>query len=125
MRAEWTHALMAHFSDSLGVDSTYNSRSSSHWMQSPSPRQTAGYGIRMVRQLNRAYPTPLTDVFPTEDGGRGRPGPTDDVAESHCATCHQGAYRPLLGAPMAPDDPSLPWSDPSPQAAADHGEDGA
>ena len=34
-------------------------------------------------------------------------GPTGDVAKVNCATCHQGAYKPLYGAPMAKDYPEL------------------
>jgi photosynthetic reaction center cytochrome c subunit len=34
-------------------------------------------------------------------------GPLGDVAKLNCATCHQGAYKPLNGAPMAKDFPEL------------------
>jgi photosynthetic reaction center cytochrome c subunit len=30
-----------------------------------------------------------------------------DVPKLNCATCHQGAYKPLNGAPMAKDFPEL------------------
>jgi photosynthetic reaction center cytochrome c subunit len=30
-----------------------------------------------------------------------------DVLKVNCATCHQGANKPLLGAPMARDYPEL------------------
>jgi photosynthetic reaction center cytochrome c subunit len=30
-----------------------------------------------------------------------------DVAKLNCATCHQGAYKPLNGAQMAKDFPEL------------------
>jgi photosynthetic reaction center cytochrome c subunit len=34
-------------------------------------------------------------------------GPAGDVGKVNCATCHQGAYKPLFGAPMAKDFPEL------------------
>jgi photosynthetic reaction center cytochrome c subunit len=37
-------------------------------------------------------------VFPQE-----RLGPLGDVAKINCATCHQGAYKPLYGASMLKD----------------------
>jgi photosynthetic reaction center cytochrome c subunit len=63
---------------------------------------TAWQGIRMARSLNRDYMVPLTDTFPAH-----RHGPTGDVAKLNCATCHQGAHKPLYGAPMAKDYPEL------------------
>ena len=63
---------------------------------------TAWYGIRMARDLNLAYMEPLTDTFPAH-----RKGETGDVAKVNCATCHQGAYKPLNGAKMAKDFPEL------------------
>ena len=44
----------------------------------------------MVRDLNKDYLEPLTDVFPAN-----RLGPTGDVAKVNCATCHQGVDKPL------------------------------
>jgi len=45
---------------------------------------------------------PLTSTFPDH-----RKGETGDVAKLNCATCHQGAYKPLNGAPMAKEFPEL------------------
>ena len=56
----------------------------------------------MARDLNLTYLEPLTEVFPDH-----RKGPTGDVAKLNCATCHQGAYKPLNGSPMAKDFPEL------------------
>jgi photosynthetic reaction center cytochrome c subunit len=56
----------------------------------------------MARQLNQNFMTPLTDTFPAH-----RLGPGGDVARVNCATCHQGAYKPLYGAAMAKDYPAL------------------
>jgi photosynthetic reaction center cytochrome c subunit len=50
-------------------------------------------------------------VFPAD-----QLGPTGDVAKVYCATCHQGAYKPLLGVSMAKDYPEL--QGPSPDAVA-------
>jgi photosynthetic reaction center cytochrome c subunit len=103
-QAEFTYGLMVHMSDSLGVNCTYchNSRSFGDWSQSPPQRVTAWHGIRMVRDLNVDYMEDLTAVFPVE-----RRGVTGDVAKVNCATCHQGAYKPLYGAEMAKHHPEL------------------
>jgi len=103
-QAEWTYGLMTHMSNSLGVNCTYchNSRSFSSWENSPPQRVTAYYGIRMARDLNNAYMLPLTDTFP--DNRKGAKG---DVAKISCATCHQGAYKPLYGYSMLNSHPEL------------------
>ncbi len=94
-QTDQTYALMAHFAHSLGVGCTYchNSRDFSSWDQGTPARQTAWYGIVMVRDLNNRYMVPLTGTFP-----RASLGPTGDVAKINCGTCHQGAYQPLYGA---------------------------
>jgi len=99
-QAEWTFALMTHMSQGLGVNCTYchNSRAFNDWSQSPPQRAVAWHGIRMARALNNAFMVPLTDVFPAS-----RKGPLGDVAKLNCATCHQGAYKPLYGASMLKD----------------------
>jgi len=103
-QAEWTYGLMTHMSTALGVNCTYchNTQSFQDWQNSPPQRTTAWHGIRMARDLNLNYMVPLTDVFPTE-----RKGVLGDVAKLNCATCHQGAYKPLNGAAMAKDFPEL------------------
>ena len=103
-QAEHTYGLMMHISKSLGVNCTYchNTRSFAEWNASPPQRATAWYGLRMVGDLNSAYMTPLTIAFPAN-----RLGPTGDVAKTNCATCHQGAYKPLYGASMLKDYPEL------------------
>lgn len=65
-------------------------------------RQFERRGIRMARDLNNEYMNPLTDTFPAH-----RKGELGDVAKVNCATCHQGAYKPLYGAQMAKDFPEL------------------
>lgn len=112
-QAEWTYGLMMHMSNSLGVNCTYchNSRSVAMWSQSPTTRAKAWYGIRMVRNLNQAYLNPLQSEYPDK-----RLGPTGDAPKANCMTCHQGAYKPLLGAPMIEDFPSL--AAPGPQVGA-------
>jgi photosynthetic reaction center cytochrome c subunit len=103
-QTEATFGLMVHMSTSLGVNCTFchNTRSHAEWAQSPIQRTTAYYGIRMARDLNVAYMTPLTSTFPAE-----RLGPTGDVAKVSCATCHQGLNKPLKGAPLLKDHPAL------------------
>jgi len=99
-QAEWTFALMTHMSQGLGVNCTYchNSRAFNDWSQSPPQRAVAWHGIRMARALNNEFMVPLTEVFPAH-----RKGPLGDVAKLNCATCHQGAYKPLYGASMLKD----------------------
>jgi len=103
-QAEWTYGLMVHMSDSLGVNCTYchNSRSFGEWGTSAPQRATAWYGIRMVRDLNNQYLTPLTGVFPPNRLGAGGDGP-----KLNCATCHEGAYKPLYGQSMVGAHPEL------------------
>ena len=114
-QAEFTYGLMMHMSDSLGVNCTYchNTRSMAEWEGSPPQRATAWYGIRMARSMNNDYMEPLTEVFPAH-----RKGPLGDVAKINCATCHQGAYKPLFGASMAKDHPELGGVRPGGAAAA-------
>lgn len=104
-QAEFTYGLMNHMSTSLGVNCTYchNTRSFSTWEGESTPkRATAWYGIRMARELNVNYMEPLTPVYPPH-----RLGPTGDAGKANCATCHQGAFKPLYGAAMAKDYPAL------------------
>jgi photosynthetic reaction center cytochrome c subunit len=96
-QAEWTYSLMNHISKSLGVNCTFchNTQSFLAWNDK---RVTAWHGIRMARDLNGDYLTPLTKTFPAE-----RLGPTGDVAKVNCGTCHQGVNKPLGGLAMAKD----------------------
>jgi len=106
-QTEATYSLMTHMSQSLGVNCTHchNSRSFSSWDQSPPQRATAWHGIRMVRSINSAYLDPLSGTFPEVPAGRL--GPMKDAAKVNCATCHQGAFKPLYGASMAEHYPAL------------------
>ncbi|MEM7677439.1 MAG: photosynthetic reaction center cytochrome PufC [Myxococcota bacterium] len=103
-QTEWTYGLMIHMSNSLNVNCTYchNSRAFAEWKQSPPARTTAWYGIRMVRDINGAYTKPLLQYYP-----ENRKGPMGDAPKANCKTCHQGAYKPLLGAQMVKDYPGL------------------
>ena len=56
----------------------------------------------MGRNLNTAYLDPLKSVFPET-----RLGPEGDAPKLYCATCHQGASKPLLGVSLAKDWPEL------------------
>src|SRR5262249_25018602 len=114
-QAEWTYALMIHFSTALGVNCTHchNSRSFFAWEASPPARAQAWYGIRMARDLNKAYLEPLSDTFPPERHGIASDGP-----KLNCATCHQGAYKPLLGVSMLADYAVLAEAKPQPPRTA-------
>ena len=110
---------MMHFSTALGVNCTFchNTRSFAAWDQSTPQRANAWYGIRMVRDLNNNYLDPLKSTLPPV-----RWGPLGDGPKVSCTTCHQGAYKPLLGASMLPDYPefavaSLPPAAPAPDDA--------
>lgn len=110
--AEWTYGLMMHFSNALGVNCTYchSSRAFKMWNQSPPTRATAWYGIRMVRNVNNEYLLGLQDQLKSAraDGqvvnGLSAEG---EIPKQNCMTCHQGVYKPLLGARMLEDYPSL------------------
>jgi photosynthetic reaction center cytochrome c subunit len=103
-QAEQTYGLMMHFTQALGVNCTYchNSRSFFDWDQSSPQRAVAWYGIRMVRDLNSHYLEPLDHTFPVT-----RRGPEGDAPKLNCATCHQGAFKPLNGVSMLKDYPEL------------------
>jgi photosynthetic reaction center cytochrome c subunit len=103
-QTEWTYGLMMHFSDSLGVNCTHchNSRSFFAWDQSPPERTKAWHAIRQVREMNNVFIDSTADILPDY-----RKGPFGDPLKVNCATCHQGAYRPLYGASMLQDYPSL------------------
>lgn len=111
-QAEWSYGLMMHISGALGVNCTHchNTRSMAAWGASPPARAQAWYGIRMARALNKDYLEPLGSIFPAE-----RLGPTGDAPKLNCATCHQGAYRPLLGQSMLKDYMVLAEAKPQPQ----------
>jgi photosynthetic reaction center cytochrome c subunit len=106
--AEWTYGLMMYMTDSLGVNCTYchNSRSFYSW-EKPT-RVKAWYAIRHVRSLNRDFIWPLNEILPVS-----RKGPLGDPKRIACETCHQGAYKPLYGAPMLKDYPGLQGPSPS------------
>ena len=97
---EKTYALMIHMSEGLGVNCTFchNSRSFGNWSQSTPQRTSAWHGIRMVRDLNQSFLTPLQSTYPAN-----RLGPHGDAPKAYCSTCHQGIAKPLNGAQMLKD----------------------
>ena len=103
-QTEATYGLMIHMSEALGVNCTlcHNSRSFAEWDQSTPQRTTAWYGLNMVKDLNAKYLDPLQPVFPAN-----RLGPLGDVKKTNCATCHNGVQKPLYGANMLKDYPTL------------------
>ncbi len=103
-QTEGTYSLMMHMSTALGVNCTYchNTRAFSNWSQSTPQRVNAWYGIRMVRDVNVNFLESLNGVFPAN-----RLGPHGDVPKVDCTTCHQGAFKPLLGASMIETYPEL------------------
>jgi photosynthetic reaction center cytochrome c subunit len=103
-QTEGTYALMMHMSQALDVNCTYchNTRAFTAWDQSSAARVSAWYGIRMVADLNVDYLEPLGPQYPEV-----RLGPTGDAPKANCTTCHRGAFKPLYGASMLDDYPSL------------------
>ena len=71
------------------------------WVLKPQ-RVVAWHGLAMLRELNANYLDPLKPVYPAN-----RLGPLGDSPKANCATCHQGASKPLLGQSMAKDFPEL------------------
>ncbi len=109
---EKTYGLMMHTSQALGVNCTFchNSQSFAAWNRSRAQRAQAWYGIRMVRDANNSYITPLASVFPAN-----RKGPMGDPYKVNCTTCHQGVNKPLGGVSMTDQ---APWLIQAPAAAA-------
>ncbi len=114
-QTEWTYALMMNMSQALGVNCTFchNTRSFASWDASTPQRETAWYGIRMVRDLNKDYLDPLGPTLPPI-----RHGPLGDGPKVDCATCHNGVYKPLYGVSLLKDYPALAAPAPAPAAAA-------
>lgn len=110
---ESTYATMMHMSQALGVNCTFchNTQAFRAWDQSRPQRATAWYGIRMARDINNNYITPLTSVFPAN-----RLGPHGDPYKANCQTCHQGQNKPMGGVSMLQDYPVL--RGPAPAAAS-------
>jgi len=104
-QAEQTYGLMMHMSSALGVNCTFchNSQNFGEWSHSRVQKQTAWYGIRMVRDLNNTCLNPLQPVFPPHRLGAAM----GDAPKVNCATCHNGVYKPLFGEPMARNFPAL------------------
>ena len=100
---EHTYGLMMHMSESLGVNCTHchNSRAFTDWNQSPQQRVNAYYAIRHVRELNGII-NGIAGILP-----ENRKGPQNDPYKVTCKTCHQGVNKPLFGANMLKDYPSL------------------
>ena len=114
-QAEWTYALMIAMSKGLGVNCTYchNMQNFQSWSQSTPQRVTAWYGIRLVRDINNNFLNPLTPLYANVPE---RKGPAGDLPKAFCATCHQGAFKPLYGSAMLKDYPEL--AGPSPEKSA-------
>lgn len=121
-QAEWTYGLMMHMSTGLGVNCTYchNSRAFGNWAQSPPQRATAWHGIQMVRAINKLHLEPASKLLPAS-----RLGPEGGPPKANCATCHHGAFKPLLGMSMLGDFPSLvkPGPPPGEEEAKDETEE--
>ncbi|MBC2668512.1 photosynthetic reaction center cytochrome PufC [Novosphingobium piscinae] len=114
MSTENSYAIMMHTSQALGVNCTFchNSQSFQDWSISTPQRAKAWYGIRMVRETNGQYITPLATVFPAK-----RKGTEGDPFKVNCTTCHQGKNKPMGGAQMAKDYHAL-WGETTPAVMA-------
>jgi photosynthetic reaction center cytochrome c subunit len=103
-KTEQTYSYMMHFSNSLGVGCTYchNTQAFGSWELSPPARMQAFHATYMLREANNDYLNPLLGEYPNN-----RLGPTGDAPKANCKTCHQGVNKPLYGAEMLADYPSL------------------
>jgi photosynthetic reaction center cytochrome c subunit len=101
-------------SQSLGVNCTFchNTRSFFDWSQSSPRRVLAWHGIRMVRDLNMTYLDQVKGLLPAD-----RLGPNGAGPRVNCATCHQGAHKPLLGVNLVKTFPELQGGGTAPPAA--------
>jgi photosynthetic reaction center cytochrome c subunit len=104
-RTEHTYGLMMHFASSLGVNCTYCHNSRNFQGYEIPQKATSWYGIRMVRALNTGYLNPLRSAY--VDQASNRLGVNGDAPKLNCATCHQGAYKPLNGVSMVKAYPEL------------------
>jgi photosynthetic reaction center cytochrome c subunit len=104
-----TFSLMQHFSNALGVNCTYchNTRAFAELDQATPQWSTAQIGRAMVQDINNTWILPITELLPAE-----RLGPAGDAPKVSCATCHQGAAKPLLGQSMLADWPELAGPEP-------------
>lgn len=109
-QTEQSFSLMIHMSEALGVNCTFchNTRNFGGWEESKPQRTVAWHGLDMLRELNAVYLEPLHAIYPPH-----RLGPTGDSPKANCATCHQGASKPLLGQSLAKDFPEL-WGKAAP-----------
>ena len=107
-QTEWTYGVMMKMSSSLGVSCSHchNSRAFYSWQEAPPQRVVALLGADMVRHLNYNYLLQLNALLPAS-----RLGPMGDAPKVQCATCHNGAYKPLYAYQMAKDYPAL-WGRP-------------
>lgn len=103
-QAEWTYGLMMNMSEALGVNCNFChvTRAFGSWASSTPQRVTAWHGMRMVRDLNNAYLSPLKSALPPH-----RLGVLGDAPKVNCATCHNGVHKPLFGVGMVKDFPEL------------------
>jgi photosynthetic reaction center cytochrome c subunit len=104
-RTEWTYGLMMHMSSSLGVNCTY-CHNTNNFSSYEVPQKASGWhGLRMVRAINTGYMNPLRSAYLPQ--APNRLGALGDAPKANCATCHQGAYKPLNGVSMVKDYPEL------------------
>ena len=113
------YEVMMQMSDGMGVNCGFchASRAFHDWGQSTPQRWTGLSGIHMTRAINNDVLLPLAASMPQtrERLGAGRP-PTTPLAESGvlngnglatCATCHNGAPKPLPGQDLLRAAPAL------------------
>jgi photosynthetic reaction center cytochrome c subunit len=112
--AEKVHGFMTHMSSALGVNCTFchNTQSFQSWTNSRPQRALSWYAIRMIRDANENYVTPLAGVLPAD-----QKGPHGDPYKINCATCHNGINKPMYGVSMRAENPAL-WPASTAMAAA-------
>ena len=113
------YEMMMQMSDGIGVNCGYchQSRAFNDWNQSSPYRWNAWWAIRMTRDLNRNFLTPIWAALPqTRTLEHENPIPAIPARMTGaqggnglvvCATCHFGLPKPLNGANMVNDYPGL------------------
>ena len=96
---------MMHMSNALGVNCTYCHNTPLVLRLGP---EQPGADHGLVRHPHGARPQRRTTSSRCGRSSRThRLGPLGDAPKANCATCHQGAYKPLYGASMLKDYPEL------------------
>ncbi len=125
------YEMMMQMSDGMGVNCGYchNSRAFWDWSQSTPQRWTAHYAIEQVRQINNQFLLNLSNQIAMtrtrvhETSLPVLPASETGVMEGNgfvvCATCHYAQPKPMGGANVIADYPSLVGQKSAPKTTSD------